>query len=414
MVSDFLIKYRDTIFEKVEKNTFREFAENIMNGKTSLDMTKDDPIEVSIRDDIPSQILIKTDYMEEAHRLSSKYHSISKMRYKYKAGSTMPINNIPRFFNGDNIEFTRIQAQETIENSIDIIKNVYDEIGNKLFGAILIGNGSIKFNILHPIVANYFYELRKSENKTRFQKMKYDIILYTMKYTEKFDSYPHVIDEEGRKETAKDIKDLFISIHRSKKLEYSYGGMKYAPPFHVEYLEIIKDENGNELQDNGLTYIIPAQVANSNGVMYPYYGAVLINNGNRGKNMTPFLSSNIGRPGANPEAWANVCTGGIATGTDKGKKTLNHSNATSPLNTNVLSEGYLTYAEECIKASLTMLTDHNYLDEENGTKVEEEEKKVFDENSRMTLKEYREFKPESSLTDYVEYIKKRMEGKTEW
>ncbi len=121
--------------------------------------------------------------------------------------------------------------------------------------------------------------------------------------------------------------------------------------------------------------------------------------------MTPMYHSNIGHPYNQQtkdgmEGGSRICTHSGNSKTQMGLSSLNHSNTTSPLNSILLCQGALEYAEQNLKASLEMFLGDKFL------KAQRTNEKV------LTFKEFKkENDGNGTKKDYFKYIKNRMADK---
>lgn len=377
-------------FDSIIDNTYDEYFREVSADLKSFTNTEENPIDRALSENSLDKLLFKVRYGEQAHRLGEKYHT----RAMRQAATQQRDLFKERF-----IAINRIDGNLTIEESIPVIQSVRENLKDDFYGAILVRtdshrsngpNGTI--NPLNPIVAVALKTAidEKEEKQRNFLDYKYSIIIYsfTRKDDERLYDLLKDVPAEGYED---DIRDTMVAVHLSEEITVQYTNPRRFGKTQMKYDEDRRDSNGNRIRNDSTSdsYMVPIQIINVSGLMYPGYGTALFR-GAGARNISPFMSANIGSPGNNRE-WSNVCAGSLNSSTDKGKITLNHSNNTSPLNSINLGKGALKYAGKCVDMSLELLTG-------NRPTVETEP-------VRMSLVEYQAQNEGASISDYIEYIR---------
>ena len=301
----------------------------------------------------------------------------------------------------------------SFREAMDIIKQVREDLGPDVFyGAILANAKDSDVNPLHPLVMHEFMRFN-DEELIAHGLTNYTIIIYTFKdsikklkkkYPEHFEIKKSFPEDIVNLISGTDFKQDHFSIIEDGELIESNNRFK------IKYKEIITDIDQNEILINAgdegneykQSYIVPGQILNLNGMIYPYYGAIYIKGG-FGWNLSPMLATNISAPGYNDsdddEYGGEICTKIGDNRTAEGCKTLNHSNTTSQMNSLTFVEGSMGYAQVAVDIALS-----TFYDDFNA-------KKHIVEYKKLTWDEFSVINPNKTRKDFLEYLRNRLKGK---
>ena len=380
-------------------------ANDVIYEKTCIDIFetfKDSNKDISIKKENTNTELynkvIQVELTDKIDKIRKKFHSNN---YSQLASNNYSNNSSII----KNIEIAKIGEKNiSINQTIDIVENLYKDIGNKLFGALLISNSKRIINPFHPIIAKEI-----SENKIDKDENIYTLAIYT--YKDSFD-LNSLIDK------SLDFSENIIDIlaNTSKESSYIVKNKNFELKKNVyneliiEYEEEIYNNSTNEKMDDDfvydIAYIIPIQVLNSGGVPFPYYGYIYTTKG-VAWNLSPMYSANISRPSTtgNPLGGSRICSKIGSGKTIKGMSALNHSNLTSPLNQSVFKNGWIEYGIESFKIGFTF-----YKDIDNVKEKDLKQEPIKTLTLRKYLKEY----PSNSRKDYLTYLKNKINEQKEW
>lgn len=262
----------------------------------------------------------------------------------------------------------------SIEDSILLAAEVRKDVGEDLYGILLSSAGKKKertiFNPLHPVIVS---ELGREDTSIDVKEKKWSLAIYTWNdYIKPKDKFPALYNNENY---INEIATIIASISTPSKymIENKNFNVDIVDnSFIMKYDQIKRlKESGEILNEEGSgerNYIIPGQIINISGVAYPYYNVVYSRKG-LAWNISPMYGANISHPfaqktGSGMEGGSRICTHSGNANTQNGVSSLNHSNTTSPLNRSILNEGSLTYASQCVDASLEMFLGDKYKEHE--------------------------------------------------
>ena len=295
----------------------------------------------------------------------------------------------------------------SINQAMEIAGKLRKDVGDQFYGMLLSTKGAKKsrtiFNPLHPIIVAEFLKEETSINKTHKQ---WSIAIYTWKKKGDFQNkYPGLYNKT---DYIPEIANIIASINTPSQYVIENKDFNVDiidDKFVLKFTEIKRRRENNEIikeEENGArNYLIPGQIINISGVAYPYYNIIYSRKG-LAWNMTPMYGANINHPqdqntNNGMEGGSRICTHSGNSKTQMGVSSLNHSNTTSPLNSILLSDGAMTYAGQCVEASLEMFLGESY----NGGDITPEKALTF-----------QEFKDENggngSKAQYLDYIKNRL------
>jgi len=121
--------------------------------------------------------------------------------------------------------------------------------------------------------------------------------------------------------------------------------------------------------------------------------------------MTPMQSANIAHAQGQQiskgmEGGSRICTHSGNSKTKMGVSSLNHCNTTSPLNSDCMEAGSMTYAYQAMDAALDLL-------------LGEEEKEKAEETKTMTYKEFVEANDGATKAQFILYVRNRLNKELE-
>ena len=323
------------------------------------------------------------------------------------------LNIIPNYEGEDAIEFERpSRKMEILEFSnvsmhqiVTITKSLKKDLGKKLFGVLVSGtvNGSSRsrFNPFHPHVAAQLSFMYETPKRNMMTKPRYNAYFYYVEHDD--ENCPLFGNSLVSKEWALDFINEFTVKMMSASI--SMGGETKVNVLNKYCVEVIKDENSMAL--------VPVQIANVEGVAYPYYGEVLVMRGDYegiGRNIFPYFSPNVT---FNTEGFANICTGRSNNMTRDGWMTLNHANFTSPLNSSMVVFREMTpvWHEACIEYSLRIYEDMiRELGLEKEPRAEENVEEAVPDKP-MNFHQYKEKNPDATMKSYIEYVREFNQSK---
>jgi len=266
--------------------------------------------------------------------------------------------------------FTIGNYDTSLDEAMNIIKNIRKEAGPMFFGAIMsyrLGGKIIRFNPLHPIIMS---EIK--ENNIPGENAIYTIYIYTFQENCNFQELAELktIDtKEIRNEFVEDIGKLLASIQTRGNfsiIKKNFQAVERNYEILLEYEEkVIDNETGQDIGSHISSFLTPVQIANINGLAHPYYGAVF-SRGDAAWNLTPMWSCNISSPSNTPSRASGICVKGGNPRTMKGISRLNHANFMSPLNSSALKERYLIYVNTCIDVSIALYFEEPVYSEDNS------------------------------------------------
>lgn len=297
-----------------------------------------------------------------------------------------------------------LSVRQCAEMTIDILKNG----GDKLYGILLSTTPAkshtktkMTFNPLHPVIAT---ELSENSSAVNLDEEIWTLNVFAWK--DDFNPEQHIPAGYNDTNYITEIANVIAAMSRKSPFVIKNTNIKAAisenkfvvnyeqKKYHVSNGKEVKDEHGGKRN-----WIVPMQILNNGGIAYPYYGSAYTRTG-IAWNLTPMMSANISRPTEGNSGFENggrICTKSGDSKTIKGVSALNHSNLTSPLNSNCFRRGSLTYAHQAMLASLEILTGKSLT---NSPSVEKPD----------TLKEYLEKNPGKMAKDYLIYMREYVTG----
>jgi hypothetical protein len=271
----------------------------------------------------------------------------------------------------------------SINDSLKILKELIME-DESIYGITLIkeDNNSNKkiFNPLCPLIA---YEL-KHNNYDMNEKI-YTLVIYSLNY-ENINNYDKLNFYNNYNEELISLVSIITTNRKINILNSNFNAyINEDNEYELEFDYIISDKNGVELlEETDKDYIVPVQLLNLNGVIYPYYGAVYSKNG-FAWNLTPMLSANIHIPHELDKS--GICTNSGDSTTKKGISALNHCNTTSPLNPTCLMPTSLSYAKQAMIFSLEFLLEEKIINKKE-----------------LSLVEFLKENPNKTKLDFIKYL----------
>lgn len=267
-------------------------------------------------------------------------------------------------FNSVTRDIITISDAGTMVSCLNQINDIKLALGDLFYGALLIKDKSI-INPLHPLIA---MELLNHTHDTTI----YKIIVYVYPDAKTkdslFDTYAeHLADTEIIDSNINNLIKMYtntVTYSTTKLMDITHSGDTLVVHYKVQ---ISEGEDGSYAH-----YLIPNQVSTL-GIVMPYYGTSLLKQHIRdqdvyGVNLSPMHSSNIANEySMNQGTWKNnatekpevsfdsVCTGNShRNNTDAGRRTLTHSNQSSPMTRDTICPGSLQYAAACVDKCLSI------------------------------------------------------------
>jgi len=291
---------------------------------------------------------------------------------------------------------------------MEIAGNLFAEVGSQFYGMLLTTKGSKTartiFNPLHPVIVA---ELKKEDSNFNLDKQEWSISIYSFKD----DSYKKYEDNRNKENYIDEIATIVTSINSPANyiIENSNFNVDIKNDrFILNYVETKRERSSGDIINLGNSedrnYIIPSQIINIRGVAYPYYGTTYSRRG-LAWNLSPMYAANINHPNGQSTkdgmaGGSRICTHSGNSKTQMGLSSLNHCNTTSPLNSYLLTEGSMTYAEQSMKAGLEMFLGDAFI--EHGT-------------MEARVLTYQEFLTENGGNGtrklYLRYLKDRLDSK---
>ncbi|MHA2023924.1 MAG: hypothetical protein ACTSWQ_09720 [Candidatus Thorarchaeota archaeon] len=338
--------------------------------------------------------------------LFQKYHNPKV----YYSETDNEIKKVKRWKNFKNdIEILKLGNYDmSINQAMEIAGNMYAEVGHEFYGMLLTTEGNKRdrtiFNPLHPILVA---ELNKEDASFNLEEKIWSAAIYVFK-----EGQSKLYDPARNKTNYIDeIAAVVTSINSPANyiIENSNFNVDIVnDKFVLNYEETKRERNSGEKISEDASgernYIIPGQIINISGVAYPYYGVVYSRKG-LAWNLTPAYHANINHPRGQSmdngmEGGSRICTHSGNSKTQMGLSSLNHCNTTSPLNSHLCQEGFMTYSEQSLKASLEMFLGNAF--KEHGAVAERV----------LTFQEFiAENDGNGTKKDYLKYIKNRLDSK---
>jgi len=308
------------------------------------------------------------------------------------------------------LEITKVgDGNLSINQAKAMIGEIYKESKDSLYGVLLMdvrkGKKRQIVNLLHPIVV---HNLNSEELDFKPDEEKWTMAIYSFKDGEKENLrklYPSVYNKENYVE---DIANILAAIDtpslyyvENKDFQVDIQNDQFV--LNYDEVKTMKD-SGEVMKDNpraGRNYIVPGQIINVGGVAYPYYGVIYSTKG-LAWNLCPMMGANIAHPegqsiGSGMNGGSRICTHSGDSRTQAGVSSLNHCNTTSPLNSDCMEPGSMTYAENCMAASVELL-----LGEEYATGI------AGGQSKALTFQEFVKENDGATKKQYLKYIKDRI------
>ena len=294
----------------------------------------------------------------------------------------------------------------SIRDAIKMAGDLKASVKDQFYGMLLSTEGGKKvrtiFNPLHPIITT---ELMKENTSINTEEKKWSIALYTWNEGSTYKKkYPLSYSE-------KNFIPEIAAVIASANIPSNYTVENKN--FNVDIVDdkfILKYEQTKRRRDNdevirenseARDFLIPGQIINISGVAFPYYGVIYSRLG-LAWNLCPMYAANINHPSGQAtkngmEGGSRICTHSGNSKTQMGVSSLNHTNTMSPLNSLLLTEGAMSYADQAVDASLEMFLGDEYKGRE--PKVEK----------ALTFTEFKaENDGNGTKAQYIDYIKNRL------
>jgi len=395
LIKSRLLSIAPDAMQKIYENTcielVRELTDDLINDKPTHDsFTAENGLGFAVEE---------INFTDNIHSLMKQYHNPNIN------GGTEAWNALKR------LDITKVGKHDmSINDAINIIDTIYEEIGNDLYGVLLMdelpGKDKNIVNILHPVIVSI---LDREDININKDEKKWTITIFTK--TDKF--YSRLIDYSSdpkrfyndKEDTYKtEIAKIIAAINNPSEYVIENRDFKVDivnNEFVLNYEEVrTLKKDGSVIEGNtSRNYIIPGQVINISGIAYPYYGVIYSRRG-LAWNLCPMYGANIGHPhrqsmSNGQEGGSRICTHSGNSKTKQGTSSLNHCNTTSPLNSNCIMPGAFSYANACVEGSIELLTGKTYANKKN--------------EKPMTMAEYLEKHPDATKQEYIKYMKEVLE-----
>ncbi len=357
-----IIGYNKTPLEFIYQKTAQAiFEQEKKNSEENIDARKEkSPLESFELNRLVKHIAFNTKIEE----LQNIYHSedIETVRAtnSNRGHGTVELSSYLEVFKIGNKDLS-------YDDAMQVVRTLRLELKERLYGILFSNHKFDDINPLHPIIAN---EMNKIEDKDKYDFFGYTVVVYVWKdnFSEYYGRFPKLFKEN--RDYIADIISLVSGSELGRKIIKKTDNFRLESTRDEEiiaYNEKTFDENGNELinyTENKNRFIVPGQIFNMKGVMYPHYGCISVNTG-YAWNLSPILATNIDHPGqTNLETGSEICTKVGSSATAKGCMTLNHSNGTSQRNDSTLSPGCMVYTQRCMDVSLSIIFEDYKMPEE--------------------------------------------------
>ena len=384
------------IYEGTCLEIIKELGSNLAEDKiTKESFTSLNGIDKSVQE---------INFTKGIHDLYKKYHN-PDIKLSKTNKEVILLTSFKKF--NKDIDIMKLgEHNMSIDEAMEIAGNLYKEVGSRFYGMLLSSKGDrkkrIMFNPLHPIIVA---ELKKEESSFDTTAKEWSISVYSFKDNVK-SYYDNLRNNE---DYIHEIATVVASINSPANYITENKNFKVDivnDKFVLNYEEIKRLRSNDEIvnEENGdRNYIIPSQIINILGVAYPYYGVTYSRKG-LAWNLSPMYAANINHPrgqsmGGGMEGGSRICTHSGNSNTQKGLSALNHCNTTSPLNSYIMTEGSITYAEQSLRASLEMFLGDKFTTDDGKEKVLTYKEFIEENNGNGTKKQY------------LEYIKNRLSQK---
>ena len=386
--------------QKIYENTCLELVREL-----SKDLVKDVPTADSFTSvNGLGNAVEEINFTDATQTLMSKYHN--PYMHRNKDGSFRAWAMFRDFF-----DITKVgDANLSINQAKEMLAGIYKESKDSLYGVLLMdakrGKKKQIVNLLHPVVV---HNLNQEELDFKLDEQIWTMAIYSFKDNKKDvlkADFPQIYDKENYTlEIANILASIDIpSLYYTENKDFEVDIIDDM--FVLKYQEIkTLKESGEVLKDSkgGRSYIVPCQVINVGGVAFPYYGSIYSTKG-LAWNITPLMSANISHPeGQSTNKGMNggsrICTHSGNSKTRAGVSSLNHCNITSPLNSDCMAPGSMSYSEACITASVELLLGEEFESAANKA------------DKALTFQEFVETNDGASKKQYLKYIKDRIAHK---
>ena len=314
-----------------------------------------------------------------------------------------------------NIDIMKIgNFDMSIKSAVEMAGTLHNDIGTQFYGMLLMSEGAKKksggrvvFNPLHPVIVS---ELKKENTSIDIESKQWTIAIYTFKdkHEESFKKrYTTLYNDENY---INEIATIIASIDTPTDYIVENKNFKVDivnDQFVLEYEEVKRmKDTGDEIEmkaTDSRNYIVPGQIINVGGIAYPYYNTIYSTKG-LAWNLSPMQGANISHPQGQKTSGgmaggSRICTHSGNSKTQMGISALNHCNTTSPLNRDCMEAGSMTYANQCIGASLELLLGDAFTSP------------VQAETKALTYQEFVAENDGATKAQYLTYIRNRMKEK---
>jgi len=394
-----MISLAPTPLQKIYEQTCLDLVRDL-----SKDLVKDTPTADSYTSINGLGFAVEEiNFTSGVEKLMKKYHNPHMQRNGN--GKTKAWNRFPA-----KLEITKVgDGNLSINQAKAMVGEIYKESKDTLYGVLLMdvrkGRKRQIVNLLHPVVV---HNLNSEDLDYKQDEEKWTMAIYSFKdgmKKELKELYPSVYNKENYVEdianvlAAIDTPSLYYVENKDFQVDIQND------QFVLNYNEVktMKD-SGLEIKESGKTgrnYIVPGQIINISGVAYPYYGVIYSTKG-LAWNLCPMMGANIAHPegqstGNGMGGGSRICTHSGDSRTQAGVSSLNHCNTTSPLNSDCMEPGSMTYAENCMAASIELL-----LGEEYATGI------AGGQSKALTFQEFVKENDGATKKQYLKYIKDRI------
>lgn len=331
-------------------------------------------------------------------------------------------------FVGSDFDINQIDAKMTYADAIKFIHALYKSSQDTIYGVMLSTGNNKFFNPLHPLNAQAFvrkYGMDKHENEfmTDSSKAIYTIIIYSYKnkpslqkhndllFIKQYENLfmSHLLSVLALMDNQKKITTKITQVYTLEQANSTTNPNLYDVStfnnFKYGY-EVQEDSTSNTYP--GDVYIQPVQLINT-GLAYPFYGITAVkyirNDSARGYQLSPMHSCNVGeanvyksQDGLIDIPGGSVCTGNYNNTSPEGRATLNHANLSSAFFHGVMAAGSYTFADVCVKLSLSIYAEFFGLDPISI--ASEPEIKI-----PISFEEFKRKHKDATLVQYLAFIK---------
>jgi len=308
---------------------------------------------------------------------------------------------------GSSMEITKVgDGNLSINQALAMVGDIYKETKTELYGVLLMdvkkGKKRQIVNLLHPVIV---HNLNNEELDFKKDEEKWTMAIYSFKEGKRADLEKVFPNAYNKTDYSLDIANVIAAIDTPALYFVENKGFQvdiHNDQFVLNYEEIktMKDTGKviSEKDTKGRNYIIPGQIINIGGVAYPYYGTIYSTKG-LAWNLCPMQGANIAHPegqstGSGMNGGSRICTHSGNSNTQAGVSSLNHCNTTSPLNSDCMDPGSMTYSENCVSASIELLLGEEFV---TGVRAK-----------ALTFQEFVTENDGATKKQYLKYIKDRI------